>query len=371
MTPWVPRRLTAAQLEERRMQAADLLRSGQYSQAELAPSCTSAARPSADGRPSSSGRGAAACAAGPTSAGRPGSPPPSGAGSSGYSNGGRSLAVRGQFFGRNVGEASGAEKSALKVSEVYRAPATVHITWADYRLPPPLPQEAHVWQIGIWHFAQPRWQQLLNDDERRRAATLADWEKRAHFVLGRAVLRRVLAGYLDMRAPDIDLCCNAHGKPGLATKQTSYSVQFNLSHSGEFVVLGVTGGPRVGVDVERVRHDVAVSRIADRFFAPSERNALRSFPEPTRTEAFFACWTRKEAYVKAIGDGLAHSLRNFAVPVDVPPASRPNWMTVRPENPRWPWSFWSFVPAPGYVGCVAVEGGAVSIKWWEYRGDTG
>ncbi|MBA3915977.1 MAG: 4'-phosphopantetheinyl transferase superfamily protein, partial [Acidobacteriales bacterium] len=128
---------------------------------------------------------------------------------------------------------------------------------------------------------------------------------------------------------------------------------FNVSHSGGMILVAVASDRRVGVDIERVRSDFDVVQIAERFFSPAEHAALRKVPLPGKAEAFFRCWTRKEAFIKALGEGLSHPLHQFDVGLDgtepIPLSTRPD-----PQEARR-WSLWSLPAAAGYVAAVAVE----------------
>jgi 4'-phosphopantetheinyl transferase len=135
---------------------------------------------------------------------------------------------------------------------------------------------------------------------------------------------------------------------------------FNLSRSGSLALYAVTGGERVGVDVERMRDDVDALRVADRLFSPAERQALRRLPASRRRAAFFSCWTRKEAYAKALGSGLGLRFSSFTVSLAPAPAA-PLRADGRPSD----WKIWDAAPARGYAGAVAAEGGELDLRRWE------
>ena len=166
----------------------------------------------------------------------------------------------------------------------------------------------------------------------------------------RDAVDRVLARYLG-RAPVY--VAGPRGKPALEGGE----IEFNVSHSGGLVALAVARGRAVGVDIERITETPPRARIAEHFFAPAEVAALRALPADEQTEAFFRCWTRKEAYLKARGDGLSVELASFAVSLDRDP--RAGMTDTR-------WSFHSFTPAPGYAGAVVLAGpmGRLTVRRW-------
>src|SRR5919199_1621700 len=120
---------------------------------------------------------------------------------------------------------------------------------------------------------------------------------------------------LSLRQAPPQLCFTygRHGKPALATGTGGVPLRFNVSHSHGLALYAITRDREVGVDVERIRPEVAQEKIAERFFSPREVTVLRALPTPLQATAFFACWTRKEAYIKATGDGLSLSLKQFDV----------------------------------------------------------
>src|SRR5262245_60913756 len=150
----------------------------------------------------------------------------------------------------------------------------------------------------------------LSADELVRAERLIWENKRRRFIAGRGFLRTILGRYLQRAPADLVFCYGLHGKPALADAE---DLHFNLSHSAECAVLAVTRVAPLGVDVERIRSQANREGIAGRFFSAAEVAQLASVAPEQRDEAFFNCWTRKEAYVKACGEGLARPLDQFAV----------------------------------------------------------
>ena len=153
----------------------------------------------------------------------------------------------------------------------------------------------------------------LAADEQARAERFHFERDREHFIVARGVLRAILGRYLN-RAPErLSFCYGAHGKPALAGEAGADAIRFNVSHSHGVALYAVTRGREVGIDLERIRFDLAVLEIAERFFSRREVATLRTLPTEAQRQAFFRCWTRKEAYIKARGEGLSLPLDQFDV----------------------------------------------------------
>jgi len=153
----------------------------------------------------------------------------------------------------------------------------------------------------------------LSSDEIGRSKRFLFDEDRVHFIRCHLALRDVLAGYLAISASEIRFVCSTTGKPQIAAEQNSRALSFNLSHSAGMALIAVGGKRPLGIDIEKIRYDVDTFSLAERFFSPRECAGLRALPELIRVRAFFACWTRKEAFVKATGEGLSFPLDDFSV----------------------------------------------------------
>ena len=179
--------------------------------------------------------------------------------------------------------------------------------------------------------------QSLSAQEQARAARFVFERDRHRYIVGRGLLRLRLGGYLDCEAAQVPIVTTRHGKPRLPGAEPP--LHFNLSHSGALAVLAVSTRFEVGVDVAELR-DIE-ENLAERFFAPGECVQLRNVPPPERLAAFFRCWTRKEAFVKALGLGLSLPLDSFEV--SIADESEPRLIGWR-ENPEVTarWRFFSF-----------------------------
>lgn len=175
--------------------------------------------------------------------------------------------------------------------------------------------EVHVWlaDLNQSEFPAREIDRILSEEERERAARFYAQRDRNHFAVGRAMLRSILGRYLNADPRHLQFSRGPHGKPVLATERGADALCFNIAHSHDVALCAVARGRDIGVDLERVREDVDVDLIAERFFSQQEIAALRLLPPETRLKAFFTCWVRKEAYVKARGDGLAMGLDSFSV----------------------------------------------------------
>ncbi len=152
-------------------------------------------------------------------------------------------------------------------------------------------------------------------DEVARANKLVQLQHRKRFIAMRSAVRHVLGRYLGLPADSITFTYGEKGKPALLNGQNSLGLRFNVSHSGALGILAVTSDCEVGVDVETRQQVLEFMAVARRFFSSREYEALCTLDENLRQRAFLRCWTRKESYVKALGQGLACSLKSFSVSV--------------------------------------------------------
>ncbi len=206
----------------------------------------------------------------------------------------------------------------------------------------------------------------LSAQERERAERFHFPGGRENYIVGRGVLRQLLGRYLGVEPAQVTLGYSSHGKPSLAEGCDAVPLCFNLAHSGSLILYGFVMNHDIGVDIERHRPDFAGQRIADRFFSPAEAHALRSLPKEHRAEAFLNCWTRKEAYIKARGEGLSFPLDAFDVSVKTDePVALLHTQGDPEEAARW--SLYAPETDPGYVAAVAVEGHDWRIRQWEWE----
>ena len=228
------------------------------------------------------------------------------------------------------------------------------------------PDEVHVWRADrdVGTVALLRLRETLSADEQKRAERFFSPVDRARYLAGHGILRALLARYLGTPAGDLRFCRQARGKPALAPGSGGEGLRFNLSHSQRLALFAFALRREVGIDLEYVRPSPTDDRLAERFFSTQEVTALRALPERAQTEAFFHCWTRKEAYIKARGGGLSIGLTSFAV--SLAPGQLTNLLITRhgdPEAGRW--SLRALAPGGGYVAAIAAEGADWSLALWQ------
>jgi 4'-phosphopantetheinyl transferase len=229
------------------------------------------------------------------------------------------------------------------------------------------PSEVDVWRIGL---IQPErviqsYRELLDTNEVERADRFYFAKDRNRFTVARGVLRQLLGTSLKLDPREIRFVYGPQGKPSLAAPQSSSGLRFNLSHSGEVALVAMSHNLELGIDVEQVRADFASGEIATRFFSPEECAKLETLPAHESVDAFFNCWTRKEAYIKARGEGLFIPLDSFEVAFA--PGEEPALLQVK-SGDAMPsrWRFHALHPGPGYKAALAVEGSNHSLRLWEW-----
>jgi len=188
-------------------------------------------------------------------------------------------------------------------------------TWQVYKAPPPLgPQEVHVWRVAldVSPALESRYFALLCEVEQQRAKRFYRASDQMHFTMARGCLRRLLGEYCECRADAVMLQYQAQGKPFTP----ACTIQFNISHAYGQALLAFSRDSVLGIDLEYEQRVVEWESLSHRFFALKEHQAIMAKKTPAQQkQAFFRCWTRKEAYVKAHGDGLMRNLQKFVVSV--------------------------------------------------------
>jgi 4'-phosphopantetheinyl transferase len=215
------------------------------------------------------------------------------------------------------------------------------------------PGGVHVWRTStdVSESELARLQNVLSEDEQDRASRFRFDQHRRRFIAGRAILREILASYLGQAPARLQFALGEYEKPSLLEAN---DIHFNLSHTGNLTVYAVTRGQPVGVDVESVRPFPDALEIAERFFSRLEYSALSALPESDRARAFLISWARKEAYLKATGQGLSLDTKLFSISVfpDPPALIHADESLLNETN----WTFSDLLLGPRYVGSVARQG---------------
>ena len=195
----------------------------------------------------------------------------------------------------------------------------------------------------------------LSSDEEERAGRFIFTLDRNNFVVTRGILRDILAQYLDCQPGEIHFKFEPQGKPVVSLPDGSTQLEFNLAHSSGLLALAVSGGRKVGVDIERVRPLSDLEGIASHAFSSYEQKELSKLTGEEKYRGFFRCWTRKEAYLKARGDGLLVPLDTFDMSLA---ANNPIRMLSNRFDPDEVslWSFYTFKPEKGFIGALAMQG---------------
>lgn len=221
--------------------------------------------------------------------------------------------------------------------------------------------DVHVWRLALDQSESvlAEFRSTLEAVELERASRFHFDKHRRHFVVGRGGLRYVLARYVDTRPEEFRFSYGAYGKPALAGE---YKLRFNMSHSHGVALFAVAAEREVGVDVEHIRADFATGDIAQRFFSRVEVAVFNALQQEEQVAAFFRCWTRKEAYIKAIGRGLSEPLDAFDVTL-APGEAAALLRAERGDASRW--SMFDVDVGADYAGALAVEAPVSNIGFWQ------
>ena len=224
--------------------------------------------------------------------------------------------------------------------------------------------EVHIWRVPL----SPSFSELhtlfeyLLPDERERAGRFHFDKDCNRFIIARGMLRWILSRYLNKPPAQLLFSYSKYGKPELRGDFGEIPLRFNLSHSNDVALYAVTLGRELGVDVEFLRDDLASVEIAERFFSQAEVAMLRALPSTLRTVSFFNCWTRKEAFIKARGEGLSYPLDQFTV--SLTPGDPARLLSTNPDpSDVHRWRLFELYPAHGYVGALAVHGAALILRY--------
>jgi len=241
---------------------------------------------------------------------------------------------------------------------------THHNSWSAPTL---LTDRVDVWRVCLDAAEKPEPESsLLSSDENARANRFHFEKDRRRFTRCRSALREILAAYIAIPALEIRFEYLAAGKPQVAAAQNRCALQFNLSHSGGIALIAVGQEQRLGVDIETIRNDIDTLALAERYFSTRERAALRDQPHHLRLAAFYACWTRKEAFLKATGDGLSFPLADFSVTTH--PDLDPEIEEIHGDPAAGtPWALTDLGGIDGYRAALAIEGSFSCLETYAWN----
>lgn len=216
---------------------------------------------------------------------------------------------------------------------------------------------AHLWvvRLNAPEVVVVKLRQLLSANELERSDRFVLEKDKNRYIICRGVLRQLIGQYLELPPQAVIFSYGSYGKPYLALQPNQlYPLYFNVSHSEDLALIAFAKYQKIGIDLEKVR-DIDTASIVQRFFAPSEVVQLERLPPTLRQEAFFTCWTRKEAFIKARGDGLSFPLKDFEVSVD--PRKPPQLLLIRNAvHEVVHWFMYQITPDDNYIGTLAIEG---------------
>jgi 4'-phosphopantetheinyl transferase len=231
------------------------------------------------------------------------------------------------------------------------------IGMTDVEVTPLSEDEVHVWLASLDRQQSELkfFESILAEEEMDRANRFYFHSDRERFVTGRGMLRVILNSYLGVPPGEILFSYGSRGKPALQPQVGQPAIQFNLAHSHGTAIYGMTQNRCVGVDIESIQPDFPVEDVAINFFSVAELATFQALPNALRTEAFFKCWTRKEAFIKALGDGLSCPLKGFDVslaPGEPARLLRVGWAPE--ETSRWYME--DICGLPGFSAAIVLSG---------------
>lgn len=227
--------------------------------------------------------------------------------------------------------------------------------------------EIHVWRASLETSDFHNLLNTLTSDERERAERFYFKKDRENFIIARGALRTILSCYLDIEPSQIKFDYGQHGKPQIASMSCKEPLFFNLSHSHGLVLYAITRWGNIGIDVEFIRYDYPCEKIAKAFFSNSEYAIINALPTPIKHKTFFTYWTLKEAYIKAIGEGLMCPLDQIEILISPNEIAAKLKIKGNPLDESISWSLQKLTSNPGYVAALAVKGsGCFQIKYFNW-----
>lgn len=217
------------------------------------------------------------------------------------------------------------------------------------------PNQLHLWiaDLDVSESLIKSLSETLSNDEKIRAQRFRFPQHQNRFIVARGLLRKTLADYLRIKPAHIKFEYNQKGKPRISGGGID-RLEFNISHSQNLALYGITLNRPIGVDLEYIRDFEQVEPIAQRFFTPQEYQQIKSLPKPQQQETFFRAWTAKEAYLKATGEGLSGGLDTVEIELN---RKQPLKLISINQNPQAAnhWRLYELNPAPNYQAAIAIQ----------------
>jgi 4'-phosphopantetheinyl transferase len=262
----------------------------------------------------------------------------------------------------NMDGKTGQIHASVKVDLVTTFSPPVELRPFDVEL---IADEIHVW-FGALDQPEPeysRFMRTLSSDERTRAGRYHKQEDRNRFIARHGMLRMILGCYLGVQPGELRLHHGKHGKPELSGSFGKGTVLFNLSHSKDVALFAFSRNHELGVDIERIRDIAEMETIVERFFSAREKSFIRALPLDKRRDAFFYCWTRKEAYIKATGEGFSRPLDT----VDVAPVQGGETAAIEGmEKETSPWSIRTLGLAREHASALVVNSKNCTLRCFKW-----
>ena len=227
--------------------------------------------------------------------------------------------------------------------------------------------EIHVWRAFLELSSTQRqyFMGILSSDELKRMKRFHFKRDEDRFIAARGILRVIMSYYIEKSPEEISFEYTSQGKPIVTENPGSDTIHFNLSHSNRFALYAVTFNSSIGIDIEFIRTDAVVEQIAQKFFSQNEIRAIQNIQEKNRTKLFFQYWTRKEALLKAAGDGISSQMCQFDVSLINEKKFLP--ISYHPKNEiQSQWYVRDLMSFENYVAAIAVEGGNKDLSFWNY-----
>ncbi|NWF98178.1 MAG: 4'-phosphopantetheinyl transferase superfamily protein [Nitrospirae bacterium] len=228
--------------------------------------------------------------------------------------------------------------------------------------------EVHVWEINLGSDLSKveKYLPILSDEEKKKASAFRFSDDRERYIISHAVLRLLLSKYSGEKPEEIVFYNNNYGKPYIMLNPDLPKIFFNISHSHKMAVIAISNGYEIGIDIEYLLRKINFEDIARRFFSNIENKKLNSLSGNLRKEAFFRCWTRKEAYLKAKGVGISGSFKSFEVSIF--PEENPEIIAIDGQHSDEDnWSLFDIIHIHNYIGAIAVKGNCQTVKFFKFQ----